>query len=261
MASFKAPASKPALLRDRGHRRHPQHKRSSNRGHHTPVCQSLHIAALDHDRRNRLRAIRSLRCAIERPDEYRVAFRPHQLQRKPAIGIRRARLDGHAGRLLPACIGDIEMRPIGRPDSERISEPPAARAQPASFVPQNLQRLLAQRAETGQPTRCNRQHRRARDRRASIGSESGPVRASSRRFRTTHANAPASKPPISPATVPITRNSIEKICAIRLRVAPRVFRITTSRIRRKRVPATLDAKMIAPARIENAEMKRTTSEI
>ena len=48
---------------------------------------------------------------------------------------------------------------------------------------------------------------------------------------------------------------------MRRRVAPSVFRITTSRMRRKRVPATLEARITAPARIEKTEMNRTTSEI
>ena len=48
---------------------------------------------------------------------------------------------------------------------------------------------------------------------------------------------------------------------MRRRVAPMVFRITTSRIRRKRVPAMLDATITTPARIVNAEMKRITMAI
>ena len=62
----------------------------------------------------------------------------------------------------------------------------------------------------------------------------------------------ASSAPISPAAAPSTRNSTEKIAAMRRRVAPSVFRITTSRMRRKRVPATLEASMMAPARIVNS---------
>ena len=57
---------------------------------------------------------------------------------------------------------------------------------------------------------------------------------------------------MSPATTPSVRNSTEKIRPALRRVAPSVFRITTSRTRRKRVPATLAARMIAPARIANA---------
>ena len=48
-----------------------------------------------------------------------------------------------------------------------------------------------------------------------------------------------------PPKIPLTR-----------RRGASVFRITTSRIRRKRIPATLDARMMAPATIANNEMKR-----
>ena len=44
-------------------------------------------------------------------------------------------------------------------------------------------------------------------------------------------------------------------------VAPSVFKITTSRMRRKRVPATLAARITAPARIANPERKRITTAI
>ena len=56
-------------------------------------------------------------------------------------------------------------------------------------------------------------------------------------------------------------DSTEKIPATLRRVAPSVFRITTSRMRLKRVPATLDARIITPARIVNSEMKRITRAI
>jgi hypothetical protein len=48
---------------------------------------------------------------------------------------------------------------------------------------------------------------------------------------------------------------------MRRRVAPSVFRITTSRRRRKRVPATLEARIVMPAMIAKSEIKRITSAI
>ena len=48
---------------------------------------------------------------------------------------------------------------------------------------------------------------------------------------------------------------------MRRRVAPSVFSVTTSRIRRNRVPATLEATITAPAKMVNPEMKRITDAI
>ena len=68
----------------------------------------------------------------------------------------------------------------------------------------------------------------------------------------------AKKTPTAPESRPRTRNSIEKTWAMRLRVAPSVLRTTTSRIRRKRVLATLEARMMAPERMEKPARKRMT---
>ncbi len=94
-----------------------------------------------------------------------------------------------------------------------------------------------------------------------LGSRSKWNGASKNLFKSRLENAVASKLPIAPATRPSTRNSIENILATVARVAPNVLKITISRTRRKRVPATLEARMIAPARIVNAEMNRITSAI
>ncbi len=91
-----------------------------------------------------------------------------------------------------------------------------------------------------------------------IGNE---ICASSIRLSSRFANPLASRLPMIPATAPRIRNSTEKMRLTRQRVAPSVLRITTSRMRRKRVPATLEDRIIAPARIANIEMKRITSAI
>ena len=67
--------------------------------------------------------------------------------------------------------------------------------------------------------------------------------------------------PITPAAAPRIRNSVEKIFASRRRVAPSVFRIATSRIRRKRVAITPVARMMMPPKIAKAETNRTTKAI
>src|SRR6185312_9467885 len=63
----------------------------------------------------------------------------------------------------------------------------------------------------------------------------------------------ANNRPTAPATRPRTANSIEKMVAIRARVAPRVLRTTTSRMRRYRVPAMAEARMMIPAKMEKPE--------
>ena len=71
----------------------------------------------------------------------------------------------------------------------------------------------------------------------------------------------ANTTPTAPASSPNTLNSTLKVRTIRIRVAPSVFSTTASRIRRKRVLAMLEARIISPAKIENPARKRTTNVI
>ena len=90
---------------------------------------------------------------------------------------------------------------------------------------------------------------------ARLGRMGNEISESSSCLSSKFANPLARRAPMVPATAPRTRNTTEKMRLTRPRVAPSVFRITTSRMRRKRVPATLEARIMAPARIANMEMK------
>ena len=94
----------------------------------------------------------------------------------------------------------------------------------------NLQRLLPQYSMARHPPRPHRQHRRHQDpsRLHPHCTPFGIINARSRPFTITFAK----NTPTNPATSPSTANSIEKIVAIRARVAPSVFSTTTSLIRR-----------------------------
>ena len=83
--------------------------------------------------------------------------------------------------------------------------------------------------------------------------------SSKKRFSTIQVNPVASRLPIRPAAVPSSKNSAENMAAMRLRVAPSVLKTAISRTLRNRVPATLDARMMAPAKIAKPEMKRMRS--
>ena len=71
----------------------------------------------------------------------------------------------------------------------------------------------------------------------------------------------ANTTPTAPASNPSTLNSTLKVRTIRIRVAPSVFSTTASRMRRKRVLAMLDARIMSPARMENPASSRTTKVI
>ena len=100
------------------------------------------------------------------------------------------------------------------------------------FLPQDFQRLLPQDAVARRPASGDRQQRhadQAQKRSSRHSTEFGIVNARNSSMRTITF---AKKIPTVPATSPSTANSIEKIVAIRGRVAPSVFNTTTSRIRR-----------------------------
>ena len=67
--------------------------------------------------------------------------------------------------------------------------------------------------------------------------------------------------PTNPASRPKTLNSTLKVRTILMRVAPSVFSTTASRIRRKRVLAMLEARIISPAKMEKPARNRTTNVI